>query len=51
MLGAVVIIERDFELVGKSIDYRGANAKASKRARPRHKCNLSNIVPGGVVLK
>ena len=46
---AVMVVERDIKLVGKGVDYGGADAEAGKRARAGHKLDFSDVLPSFVV--
>lgn len=47
--GAVMVVERDLELVGESIDDTSTNAKTSKGAGARHEGDLGDVMPSLVM--
>lgn len=50
VLGAVMVVEGDAELVGQSVDDGGADAETGKGAGARHKSNFADVLPGPVIL-
>lgn len=49
VLFTVVVVKWDLQLVSQGIDHRGADAKASERARARHEFDFGDVVPGFAV--
>ena len=47
---AVMVVERDIKLVGKGVDYGGADAEAGKGAGAGHKLDFGDVLPGLVIL-
>lgn len=52
MLIALMVVERDIKLVGKSVDDSSADAQTGERPWAREKSNFGDIAPiGGVFLE